>query len=55
MGLEKILAATADAHLKIIREYGIMLIHGIKPRTSLRVLEMDILKGYPMLRLTPIV
>jgi len=53
--LEKILAATADIHLKITREYGIVLVHGIKPRTSLHVLEMDVSKGYPMPRLTPII
>jgi len=53
--LTKILAATADIHLKITRKYGIALVHGIKPRTSLHVLEMDASMGYPMPKLTPII
>ncbi|MEM2465047.1 MAG: hypothetical protein QXL85_05480, partial [Candidatus Bathyarchaeia archaeon] len=52
--LEKILAATADIHLKITRKHGIALVYGIKPRTNLHVLEMDTSKGYPMPKLTPI-
>jgi len=53
--LVKILAATADTHLKITRTYGSVLVHGIKPRTSLYVLEMDSSKGHPMPKLTPII
>ncbi|MEM1585826.1 MAG: ATPase domain-containing protein [Candidatus Bathyarchaeia archaeon] len=53
--LAKILAATADIHLKITRKYGIVLVHSIKPRTSLHVLEMDASMGHPMPKLTPII
>jgi hypothetical protein len=53
--LTKILSATADTHLKITREHGSILIHGVKPRTNLHIIEMDTSKGYPMPKLTPII
>jgi len=44
-----------ETHLRLLREHGCLLIYGIKPRTSLYAVEMDISKGYPLPRLTPIV
>ncbi|MCX8170732.1 MAG: AAA family ATPase [Candidatus Bathyarchaeota archaeon] len=53
--LAKILGALADVHLKITREHGAVLVYGIKPRTNLHVLEMDVSRGYPMPKLTQII
>jgi len=33
--LAKILGALADVHLKVTREYGAVLVYGVKPRTNL--------------------
>ncbi|MBS7639786.1 MAG: ATPase domain-containing protein [Candidatus Bathyarchaeia archaeon] len=51
----KILSAIADIHLRITREHGSVLVYGIKPRTNLYVLEMDVSRGYAMPKLTPII
>jgi len=51
----EILGATADVHLKVTREHGVILIYGVKPRTNLYVVEMDVSEGYPMPRLTPVI
>ncbi|MEM2273203.1 MAG: ATPase domain-containing protein [Candidatus Bathyarchaeia archaeon] len=53
--LAKIFAATADVHLRITRRYGSVLLYGVKPRTNLYVLEMDMSKGYIMPKLTSII
>ena len=53
--LAKILAATADVHLKIARECGVPIVYGIKPRTGFYAIEMDVSKGYAMPKLTPII
>lgn len=53
--LAKILRATTDIHLKITRKHGSVLVYGIKPRTNLYVLEMDVSRGYAMPKLTPII
>jgi KaiC/GvpD/RAD55 family RecA-like ATPase len=50
----KILASMANVHLKIVREHGVVIIYGIKPRTKLYVLETDTSKGYHLPKLTPI-
>jgi len=52
--LRRELGAIADAHLKMIREHGVPIIYGLKPRTGLYAVEMDASKGYPMPSLTPI-
>ncbi|MEM2122101.1 MAG: ATPase domain-containing protein [Candidatus Bathyarchaeia archaeon] len=44
-----------NIHLKLTREHGVLLLYGVKPRTSLYALDVDASKGYPMPRLTPIV
>jgi len=49
------LSSMVETHLRLLREHGCLLIYGIKPRTSLYAVEMDISKGYPLPRLTPIV
>jgi len=45
----------ADIHLRLVREHGCLLLYGIKPRTGLYGVEMDVSKGYPLPKLTPIV
>jgi len=52
--LGKILRALADIHLKLTREHGVLILYGIKPRTCLYVVEMDVSQGYPLAKLTPI-
>jgi len=49
-----ILNAIVDVHLKIVREHGALLLYGLKPRTRLHFVEMDVSKGYPLPKLTPI-
>jgi len=51
----EILGATADVHLRITREHGAVLVYGVKPRTNIYVLEMDVSEGYPMPKLTQII
>lgn len=51
----KLLSSSADMHIKIVKEGGIVLWHGIKPRTCLYAVETDTGFGYPMPKLTPIV
>lgn len=51
----RILGAMADTHLKIIREHGAIFLYGIKPRTPLHAVELDISQGYPIPKLTPVV
>lgn len=53
--LRKFVSSVADVHLKITREHGVALVYGIKPRTMLHILEMDVSEGYPMPKLTPII
>ena len=48
-------ADISDIHLKIMREHGTLLFYGVKPRTGLYVVEMDMSKGYPLPKLIPIV
>lgn len=51
----KVLADTSHIHLKIEEKNGSLLFYGIKPKTVLHSLEIDVSKGYPDLSLTPIV
>jgi hypothetical protein len=51
----EVLGATADVHLKVTREHGSVLVYGVKPRTNLHVLEMDVSEGYSMPKLMPII
>jgi KaiC/GvpD/RAD55 family RecA-like ATPase len=51
----EILGSLTHVHLKIIRKHGTVLIYGIKPRTNVHVLEMDVSEGYPMPKLTPVI
>jgi circadian clock protein KaiC len=53
--MAEILGSLAHVHLKMTREHGAILIYGIKPRTNVYVLEMDVSEGYPMPRLTPVI
>ena len=49
------LSPIADIYLRLVREHGCLLLYGIKPRTGLYAVEMDVSKGYPLPKLTPIV
>jgi hypothetical protein len=49
------LTKLANIHLKLLREHGVLLIYGVKPRTELYTVEADTSMGYPMPRLTPII
>jgi len=53
--ISDILNAIVDVHLKIVREHGALILYGLKPRTRLNFVEMDVSKGYPLPKLTPIV
>ena len=53
--LSEMLAPMAHIHLKLTRRHGCLLFYGIKPRTPLYAVEMDVSRGYPLPRLTPIV
>jgi len=53
--VSELLNAIADVHLKIIREHGALILYGLKPRTRLHFVEMDVSKGYPLPKLTPVV
>ena len=53
--VSEILNAIVDTHLKIVREHGALLLYGLKPRTPLNFVEMDVSKGYPLPKITPIV
>ncbi|MEM3061548.1 MAG: hypothetical protein QW265_03975 [Candidatus Bathyarchaeia archaeon] len=49
------LSPIADVYLRLTREHGCLLLYGIKPRTCFYGVEMDVSKGYPLPKLTPIV
>jgi len=52
-GLARKLNAIATTYLKL-REHGCLFLYGVKPKTSLYAVEMDVSKGYPLPKLTPI-
>ena len=49
------LSRIIDIHLCLTREHGCLLLYGVKPRTGLYGVEMDVSRGYPLPKLTPIV
>jgi len=49
------LSSIADIYLRLTREHGCLLLYGVKPRTGLYGVEMDVSKGYPLPKLTPII
>jgi circadian clock protein KaiC len=53
--LKRKLSPIADTHLRLMREHGCLLLYGIKPRTGLYGVEMDVSRGYPLPKLTPII
>jgi len=53
--LAKRLSPLADIYLRLTKENGCLLLHGVKPRTGLYAVEMDVSRGYPLPKLTPIV
>ena len=48
------LSPIVDVYIRLIREHGCLLLYGVKPRTGLYAVEMDVSKGYPLPKLTPI-
>ena len=54
-GLIKSVSNLSDLHLRLLNEQGVILFHGIRPRTLLYALEMDGSEGYPKLNITPLV
>ena len=44
----------SDLHLRLLNEQGIILFHGIRPRTLLYALEMTGCEGHPKLKITPL-
>lgn len=57
-GLEHFTTSAAnisDIHLKLIRDHGTLLLYGRKPRTCAYAVEIDVSKGYPLPKLTPII
>ena len=49
------LSGLAGIHLQLTTRHGALLLRGIKPRTGLHAVEMDVSKGFALPRLTPIV
>ncbi|MFQ6050333.1 MAG: ATPase domain-containing protein [Candidatus Hydrothermarchaeota archaeon] len=49
------LANMANIHLKIVNIEGSVVFYGIQPRTELYNVDIDVSRGYPKLKLTPIV
>lgn len=52
--LSRAVAAAAEVHLKLVQEFGCLLLYGIKPRTPIHVVELDVSSGYPQPKLTPL-
>jgi len=48
------LSPIADIYLRLTMKHGCPLLYGIKPRTCLYAVEIDVSKGYPQPKLTPI-
>ncbi|MEM2840976.1 MAG: ATPase domain-containing protein [Candidatus Bathyarchaeia archaeon] len=53
--LSRRLGSVATTHLKIVKENGCLLFYAVKPRTGLYAVEMDVSKGYPTPKFTPMV
>ena len=49
-----ILNAVVDVHLKLVREHGALILYGLKPRTELNVVEVDVSSGYLLPKFTPV-
>ena len=52
--VSEILNAIAEIHFRMIQKHGALLLYGLKPRTRLHFVEMDVTEGYLQPRLTPI-
>lgn len=53
--ISQTLGAFSEVYLKVTRRYGSVLVYGVKPRTPLYALEMDVSRGYFMPKLTQII
>ncbi len=51
----KVISNVSNIHLKLVRRRGALLIYGIKPRTELYAVLVDLSKGYAMPKLIPVV
>ncbi|MCW4050210.1 MAG: AAA family ATPase [Candidatus Bathyarchaeota archaeon] len=47
-------SSLAHTHLRVSNHQGVILMHGVKPKTPLYALEQDNSHGYPSLTLTPL-
>jgi len=54
-GLVKRISGIVEVYLRLNREHCSLLLYGIKPRTCLFAVEIDVSKGYPLPKLTPVV
>ncbi len=52
-GIDKI-TSMADYHFKIEEKGGVFIFHSQKPRTGVYIIEIDVSRGYPELKLLPI-
>ncbi|WXG44324.1 MAG: ATPase domain-containing protein [Promethearchaeati archaeon SRVP18_Atabeyarchaeia-1] len=49
-----VLNELAYVHFRLAEKYGALILYGIKPRTNLFVVEVDVSRGYDSPKLTPI-
>lgn len=52
-GIDKI-ASMADYHFKIWEKGGVFIFHSQKPKSGLNIIEIDVSRGYPELKLLPV-
>ena len=52
--LSQKLSPLASMHFKLVRKHGCPIFYGIKPRTPLIAVEVDVSKGYPLPKLSQI-
>jgi hypothetical protein len=55
MPLVNRISAMAEIHIRLTREHGDLSLYGIKPRSYLFAVEIDLPNGCPSVKMTPIV
>ena len=53
-GLSSVLSSLVDVHLRMTRRHGTLLLHGVKPRIGLQIVQLDPSRGYFIPSLTAI-
>ncbi len=51
----EMLRATSEMHFRFVREHGVLLFYGVKPRTGLYAVDVDTSQGYLLPKFTPMV